>query len=85
MDKLIETRRNCSQKRQLSAPCYTVKAALGAPGSTFYTREADGMASIVQRGKGYSVVYYTMICGEKKQKWETYYTTEDAQRRKELV
>lgn len=32
------------------------------------------MASIVQRGKSYSVVYTGTTNAEKKQKWETYYS-----------
>ena len=43
------------------------------------------MASIVKRNKSYAVVY-TDTSGEKKrQKWETYYSLEEAQQRKELL
>ena len=40
------------------------------------------MASIVKRGKSYSIVYSTYINGAYKQKWETYHST---LRRKEVV
>lgn len=44
------------------------------------------MASLVQRGKRYYVVYtYENDAGEKKQKWETFATKEDALRRKTEV
>lgn len=44
------------------------------------------MASLVQRGKRYYVVYtYENDAGEKKQKWETFPTKEDALRRKTEV
>ena len=44
------------------------------------------MASLVQRGKRYCVVYtYENDAGEKKQKWETFATKEDALRRKTEV
>ena len=43
------------------------------------------MASIVKRNKSYAVVY-TDTSGEKKrQKWETYYSLEEAEQRKELL
>ncbi len=40
------------------------------------------MASIVQRGKSFSVVYTTVIDGVRKQKWETYHSHSAAQQRK---
>ena len=41
------------------------------------------MASIVQRNQSYSVVYYTKTEGGKpKQKWETYQSEEEAEKRK---
>ena len=43
------------------------------------------MASIVKRGKSYSVVYSTYINGSHKQKWETYHSEAEALRRKEVV
>ena len=44
------------------------------------------MASIVQRGNRYCVVYqYTNENGERKQKWETYKTSSDAKRRKKEI
>lgn len=43
------------------------------------------MASIVKRGNSYCVVYYTVTHGERKQKWETYYTLEEAEQRRELL
>ena len=44
------------------------------------------MASIIKRNSSYSVVYYyNDTTGIKKQKWETYKTLEDAQRRKHIV
>ena len=43
------------------------------------------MASIVERGKSYSVVYMTTIQGHRKQKWETYHTKEEAERRKQIL
>lgn len=43
------------------------------------------MASIVKRGKSYSVVHSIEVNGQKKQKWETYHTFEEAHRRKELL
>lgn len=44
------------------------------------------MASLVQRGKRYYVVYtYENDAGEKKQKWEPFHTKEDALRRKSEV
>ena len=36
------------------------------------------MASIVQRGKSYCVVYYTVKDGVRKQKWETYHSQNEA-------
>ena len=43
------------------------------------------MASIVERGKSYSVVYMTTIQGHRKQKWETYHTRAEAERRKQIL
>ena len=43
------------------------------------------MASIVKRGKSYSVVYSTYTNGVHKQKWETYHSEDEALRRKEVV
>lgn len=43
------------------------------------------MASIVQRGKSYSVVYTKRTNDGKKQKWETYYSYDEAVRRKEQI
>lgn len=44
------------------------------------------MASIVQRGNRFCVVYqYTNENGERKQKWETYKTSSDAKRRKKEI
>jgi len=43
------------------------------------------MASIVERGKSYSVVYMTTIQGHRKQKWETYHTKVEAERRKQIL
>lgn len=43
------------------------------------------MASIVQRGGSYSVVYYTKENGIRKQKWESFRTEKDALRRKYMV
>ena len=38
------------------------------------------MASIVKRGNSYSVVYMTSIQGQRKQKWETYHSLDEAPR-----
>ena len=43
------------------------------------------MASIVKRGNSYSVVYITTVCGQRKQKWETYHSSEEAARRKQTL
>lgn len=43
------------------------------------------MASIVERGKSYSIVYMTTIQGCRKQKWETYHTKAEAERRKQIL
>ena len=43
------------------------------------------MASIVQRGKSYSVVYYTKENGIRKQKWESFHSEKDALQRKCVV
>lgn len=43
------------------------------------------MASIVQRGGSYSVVYYTKENGIRKQKWESFRTEKDALHRKCMV
>lgn len=43
------------------------------------------MASIVKRGKSFSVVYNTTVGGVKKQKWETYHNVEEARQRRELL
>ena len=43
------------------------------------------MASIVQRGGSYSVVYYTKENGIRKQKWESFHTEKDALHRKYMV
>lgn len=43
------------------------------------------MASIVKRNKSYAVVYTDTTGEKKKQKWETYYSLEEAQQRKELL
>lgn len=44
------------------------------------------MASIQKRGKNYAVIYsYTDHVGEKRQKWETYTSYKDAQKRKAEV
>ena len=44
------------------------------------------MASLIERNNRYYVVYtYENEAGEKKQKWETYRTKTDAQRRKSEV
>ena len=47
---------------------------------------ARNMASLVQRGNHYCVVYqYTNENGERKQKWETYKTASEAKRRKKEI
>ena len=43
------------------------------------------MASIVQRGGSYSVVYYTNENGIRKQKWESFRSEKDALHRKRVV
>lgn len=43
------------------------------------------MASIVKRNKSYAVVYTDITGDKKKQKWETYYSLEEAEQRKELI
>lgn len=43
------------------------------------------MASIVERGKSFCVVYYTTMGGVRKQMWETYHSLEEARQRKELL
>ena len=43
------------------------------------------MASIVQRGNSYSVVYYKKENGIRKQKWESFRTIKDALHRKSMV
>ena len=43
------------------------------------------MASIVQRGGSYSVVYYTKENGIRKQKWESFRTEKEALHRKYMV
>lgn len=43
------------------------------------------MASIVQRGKSYCVVYYTVKDGVRKQKWESYHSQSEALFRKSIV
>lgn len=43
------------------------------------------MASIVQRGKSYSVVYYIKENGIRKQKWESFRSEKDALHRKYMV
>ena len=43
------------------------------------------MASIVQRGSSYSVVYYTKENGIRKQKWESFRSEKDALHRKCMV
>ena len=43
------------------------------------------MASIVKRGSSYSVVYRTTVRGRRKQKWETYRSSEEAERRKQTL
>lgn len=43
------------------------------------------MASIVQRGNSYSVVYYTQVNGIRKQKWESFRSEKDALHRKSMV
>ena len=43
------------------------------------------LASIVQRGSSYSVVYYTKENGIRKQKWESFRTKKDALHLKSMV
>lgn len=43
------------------------------------------MASIVKRGNSYSVVYMTTIHGRRKQKWETYRSLSEAEKRKQTL
>lgn len=43
------------------------------------------MASIIQRGGSYSVVYYTKENGIRKQKWESFRSEKDALHRKRMV
>lgn len=43
------------------------------------------MASIVKRGRSYSVVYHIYVDGVRKQKWETYHSEAEALRRKEII
>lgn len=43
------------------------------------------MASIVKRGRSYSVVYMTTVDGQRKQKWETYHSLDEAERRKKVL
>ena len=50
------------------------------------TERFDPMASIVQRGKSWAVVYYYKdLAGERKQKWEYYHTEQEALLRKDEV
>lgn len=52
-----------------------------------HTKNKGGitLASIVQRGGSYSVVYYTKENGIRKQKWESFRTEKDALHRKYMV
>lgn len=43
------------------------------------------MASIVQRGKSYSVVYYVKENGIRKQKWESFHSEKEALHRKDII
>lgn len=43
------------------------------------------MAAIVRRRNSFSVVYYITTEGQRKQKWETYHSLGEAQRRRELL
>lgn len=43
------------------------------------------MASIVKRGNSYSVVYMTTVHGQRKQKWETYHSSEETEHRKRTL
>lgn len=43
------------------------------------------MAAIVKRNKSYAVVYTTTLNGVRKQKWETYHSMEEAERRKWMI
>lgn len=43
------------------------------------------MASIVKRGNSYSVVYMATVGGQRKQKWETYRSLDEAEKRKRLL
>lgn len=43
------------------------------------------MASIVKRGNSYSVVYMATTCGQRKQKWETYRSLDEAEQRKHIL
>jgi len=43
------------------------------------------MATIIERNKKYSVVYYVMVDGKRKQMWETFPTSKEAKARKAAV
>jgi hypothetical protein len=43
------------------------------------------MASIIERNKKFSVVYYAMVDGKRKQMWETFSTSKEAKARKAAV
>lgn len=43
------------------------------------------MAAIVRRNKNFAVVYMIIVDGVRKQKWETYHSIEEAERRKQII
>lgn len=43
------------------------------------------MASIVKRGNSYSVVYMTTVQDQRKQKWETFHSLNEAEQRKKIL
>lgn len=43
------------------------------------------MASIVKRGNSYSVVYMTTVQDQRKQKWETFHSLDEAEQRKQIL
>lgn len=43
------------------------------------------MASIVKRGNSYSVVYMATVHGQRKQKWETYHSLDEAEQRRQIL
>ena len=53
--------------------------------SGYFVRGVNLVASIVKRGNSYSLIYMTTVQDQRKQKWETFHSLNEAEQRKKIL